>query len=151
MSGKRGGEGYRVPQVWGNTQGEAPKAGEMSISQGKGGYWYTVGPMRERTRHDSICLCASMWTQCYLWNFPDPRGSHCWLVHRQIEQALSPGVMSTPPTQDGLLCGRWWLSAHTPSPEGSRAGFFLLRPTDLSSPWVPAMEKLRAGVWEVPL
>lgn len=138
MSGDGGAEGCLDHQVWVRRQGEAPKGlGNVNQPWARG----LSGSPQAQEAVDKASICLPRHT-CMISVLPLELAG--WAADR-LEQALSPGVMSTAPTQGRLLCGGWQPLVHTLSPEGSQAELFLRRPTDSLHPWLPGMEKLRGG------
>lgn len=135
-------EGRLDPQVRGTRQREAPKPWKCPLAMGEGcqAHW---GPGGSGQGMD---LSAS----AHLYDFSAPFGT-CqipeeatagWAANR-LEQAVCLGVTSTALLRTG--CSRGDDPLPTLSPEGGRAGFFLLRPPGPLHPRVPGMEKSRVG------
>lgn len=150
MSGDGGREGCLDPQVWVSTHSEAPKPWEMSISHGKEGYRLIVGPGGSG---QSINLSASVRRLCEFsatfgtCQIPE-EATAGWLVCRQ--KGTGAGSWGNEPSPYSGQAALWRMAAfRPPSFSRGRVGWVLY--SDPLHPWVPGMEKLRAGgVGEVP-
>lgn len=122
----------RGPKALGNVQHPQEKGCRFTVGLGGSGPGMNSAFVHVR---EPSATCGRSWT-------PE-EATAAWSADG-LQQAPSPGGRSTVPAQDRLLCGGPRPSA-CPPPGHSQAGFFLRRPADPLHPWVPGMEKLRAG------